>query len=91
MYVLLYLHRANVWVEGGEDYLPVPAVLEHRLQHLVDEQVHLHHLLLFLPTVLNKLHLFRPHKLNNLAGSDCVHFYNKKCDENFLAQMFLNL
>lgn len=48
------LHCADIWCEGGEDDLPVLAMAEDGLEDLVQEQVHLHHLLLLLPPVLNK-------------------------------------
>ena len=47
-----YSHGADIWVEGGEDDLPVAAMLEDSLEDLVYEQVHLHLVLLLLLTVL---------------------------------------
>ena len=35
------LHRANVWIKCGEEYLPACAVLQHRLQYDVNIHVHL--------------------------------------------------
>ena len=49
------LHRANIRVEGGEDDPPVASVSEDSFQNLVQEQIHLHRVLVFLPLVLHQL------------------------------------
>ena len=49
------LHRTNIWVEGGEDNLPVPAVSEDSFEDLIKEQIHLHRVFVLLLLVLHQL------------------------------------
>ena len=48
------LHGADIRIEGGEDDLPVLPVPQHGPQHLVQEQVHLHRVLVLLLLALEQ-------------------------------------